>query len=91
MLGYEVIECDNAKPFVFNNGSSVTIYAADNCNPELCGKLMGCGIVEKKFGSTQIDTLALFEMDDQSVLNTNDCPFELVSKTIKSNRLDEKK
>ena len=87
MLGFEVIECDNAKPFVFENGSSITIFAADNCNPELCGKFLGCGVVEKKFGSTGIDTLALFKMGNQSILNTNDCPYDLASKTIKANNL----
>ncbi|NRP60362.1 MBL fold metallo-hydrolase [Marinobacterium sp. xm-d-564] len=32
MLGFEVIECDNAVPFKFDNGGSITIYAADNCD-----------------------------------------------------------
>lgn len=91
MLGFEVIECDNAKPFVFENGSSITIFAADNCNPELCGKFLGCGVVEKKFGSTGIDTLALFKMGNQSILNTNDCPYDLASKTIKANNLHASK
>ncbi|NRP58437.1 hypothetical protein [Marinobacterium sp. xm-d-564] len=50
---------------------------------------MGCGIVEKKFGSTQIDTLALFQIGGNRVLNTNDCPFELASHTIMANHLHE--
>jgi UDP-MurNAc hydroxylase len=91
MLGFEVIECDNGIPYIFGNGGSITIYAADNCNPEICGKFMGCGVVEKKFGSTQIDSLALFEMGKNSILNTNDCPYELASHTIKANKLNEKK
>ena len=91
MFGFEVIECDNSKPFVFDNGSSITIFAAEYCNPELCGKLMGCGVVEKKFGSTSIDTLALFQMGNQSILNTNDCPYELASETIKANNLHNSK
>lgn len=90
MWGYEVIECDNGQPFMFQNGGSITIYAADNCNPELCNKFFGCGILEKTFGSTQIDTLALFEMGDRAILNTNDCPYELASETIKANELDKK-
>ena len=89
MLGFEVIECDNGKPYVFDNGGSITIYAADNCNPEICGKFMGCGVVEKKFGSTQIDSLALFQIGDNAILNTNDCPYELASHTIKANSLDK--
>jgi UDP-MurNAc hydroxylase len=89
MLGFEVIECDNAVPYQFSNGASITIYAADNCNPEVCGKFMGCGVVEKKFGSTQIDSLALFQIGDNAILNTNDCPYELACHTIKANKLDE--
>lgn len=88
-LGLEVIECENAVPFKFDNGGSITIYAADNCNPEICGKFMGCSIVENKFGSTQIDSFALFEKGNYRVLNTNDCPFDLASNTIKAHALDE--
>lgn len=89
MMGCQVIECDNAQPFKFENGGSITIYAADNCNPELCNKFMGCGSLENKFGSTQIDTMALFEFDNCSLLNTNDCPYELALKTIKDHKLDK--
>ena len=91
ILGYEVIECENSKPFYFDNGGSVTIYAADNCNPELCGRFLGCGAVEAKFGSTQIDSLALFEIGNNAILNTNDCPYELASHTIRANKLNEKR
>ena len=86
-LGFEVIECDNAAPLVFENGGAITIYAADNCNPALCGKFFGCGSLESRFGSTQIDTLALFEYDDKLILNTNDCPVELASHTIRAHGL----
>ena len=74
---------------MFDDGVSITIFAADNCDPELCGKFMGCAPVEAEFGSTQIDTLALFEHGGQSILNTNDCPFELARATIKNNNLDD--
>ena len=89
LLGFDVIECDHAIPYQFDNGSSITIYAADNCNPELCGKFIGCGSVEKKFGSTQIDTFAVFRQGNCTLLNTNDCPFELAHHTIKDNNLDQ--
>lgn len=89
LLGYDVIECDHGVPYKFNNSGSITIYAADNCNPELCGKYLGCATVETKFGSTQIDTLCAFSYDEQTILNTNDCPFELAETTIKDNFLDK--
>lgn len=90
-LGFEVIECNHGKPFFLPNGGSVTIYAADNCNPELCAKFLGCSPAEKRYGSTQIDTFAVFEMNDHAILNTNDCPFDLAETTIRLNRLHEKK
>ena len=42
MFGFQVIECDHGIPFKLPNGGCVTIYAADNCDPELCGKFFGC-------------------------------------------------
>ncbi len=90
MLGYEAIECDNGEPFILQNGGAVTIYAADNCNPELCTKFLGCAPVEKKFGSTQIDSLVVFEHEGEVILNTNDCPFELAETAIISNELHKK-
>lgn len=90
MFGFQVIECDHGIPFKLPNGGCVTIYAADNCDPELCGKFFGCGKLEIKFGSTQIDTLAVFESNGETIINTNDCPFELAEKTIKINKLDKK-
>ncbi len=89
-LGFEVVECDNAAPYIFENGASITIYAADNCNPELCGKFFGCGVLEKKFGSTQIDTLALFQCNDRTILNTNDCPLDLAETTLRENGIVQK-
>ena len=89
VFGFEVIECNHGQPYLFENGGSLTIFAADNCDPELCGKFMGCAPVETQFGSSQIDTLALFQHNDESILNTNDCPFELAESTIRKNNLDK--
>lgn len=88
-FGFQVIECDHGVPFQLGDKASITIYAADNCDPEICGKFMGCGVVEKKFESTQIDTLAVFEDSGRYILNTNDCPYELAEKTIRANKLHE--
>lgn len=89
LLGFEVIELNNTTPYKFKNGSQLTIYAADNCNPELCSKFLGCGHIETKFGSTQIDSLALFSHEGKHLLNLNDCPYELASHTILKNGLDQ--
>ena len=86
-FGFPVIECDNGVPFSFSVGKSLTIYAADNCNPELCARFMGCGKLDVTPGSTQIDTMALFESNGRKILNLNDCPFELAKHTIEVNGL----
>ena len=40
-------------------------------------KYFGCGLAEKTFGSTQIDTLCAIDNGDQVIVNTNDCPYPL--------------
>lgn len=87
MLGFEVIEVNHGEPHVFSNGGSITIYAADNCDPELCGRFLGCGKLENRFQSTQIDTMALIEYGSERILNTNDCPYELLENTIIKNKI----
>ena len=89
MLGFEVIECEHATSYHFGENSSLTIYAADNCDPSLCSKFLGCGAVETKFASTQIDTLAVFSDGDEVLINTNDCPYELAAATILANGINK--
>ena len=88
-LGFNVIEISHNDPYQFSSNCSLNIFAADNCNPELCAKHLGCSLVENKFQATQIDTFALFISEEKKILNTNDCPFELASNAIKSNNIDK--
>ena len=81
-LGFKVIELPHNQKTELKNGITIDILAADNCNPELCAKFMGCGIVETKFKSTQIDSLAVISDGNNSVLNVNDCPYELAEESI---------
>jgi UDP-MurNAc hydroxylase len=81
-LGFSVIELGHNERNILKNGVSITILAADNCNPELCGRFFGCGIVEAKYGSTQIDTVSVITDGEFVVVNTNDCPFELTRGTL---------
>ena len=83
-LGFKVIELAHNVRTHLKNGVYINILAADNCNPELCSKFFGCGLVESKFGSTQIDTLSVIDDGDFCVLNTNDCPFDLAKDTLKT-------
>ena len=77
LLGFEVRELEHHIRTPLKNGVGINILAADNCNPELCGKFFGCGQAETKFGSTQIDSLALIDDGEFKLLNLNDCPIAL--------------
>lgn len=76
-LGFEVRELPNNQRTHLRDGVHINIFAADNCNPELCMKHFGCGRIEAKYGSTQIDSLSVIDSNGLSVLNINDCPFGL--------------
>ncbi|WP_421805557.1 MBL fold metallo-hydrolase [Flagellimonas sp.] len=81
-LGFKVTELAHNTKTVLKNGVSIDILAADNCNPELCAKFMGCGVIETKFKSTQIDSLAVISDGTYNVLNLNDCPFDLAKEAV---------
>ena len=76
-FGFNVIELDHDVPTSLGDAMEITIYSADNCDPELCGRFLGCSNIEKNYMATQIDTLALFDDGAHRVLNTNDCPYGL--------------
>ena len=60
-LGFTVIELQHNKRTHLKDDVYINILAADNCNPELCHKYFGCSIAENKFGSTSIDSMAVFD------------------------------
>ncbi|MBM3456456.1 MAG: MBL fold metallo-hydrolase [Bacteroidetes bacterium] len=76
-LGFEVIELEHGVRTRLKNNFHVNILAADNCDPTICGNLMGCGLMEIKYKTTQIDTMAVFDNENQVVVNTNDCPYDI--------------
>ena len=80
-LGFKVIELEHNKRTHLKENLYINILAADNCNPELCHKYFGCSIAENKFGSTSIDSMAVFDNDDEVLVNTNDCPYLLANQT----------
>ena len=81
-LGFQVLELPHNERTHLKNGVYINILAADNCNPELCAKFFGCGIVEAKYGSTQIDSLCVIDDGQHVLLNTNDCPYELAGDAL---------
>jgi len=76
-LGFKVTELEHNNRIRLKNNLHLNIFAADNCNPELCGKFVGCGLMEKKFGATWIDSLCVFDNNREVLVNVNDCPFDL--------------
>jgi UDP-MurNAc hydroxylase len=88
-LGFNVIELDNNKEYALDKKTRITIVAADNCNPELCSKFFGCAFVENRYQSTQIDSMAIITDGEYSILNTNDCPYELAEKTLDNILVDD--
>jgi UDP-MurNAc hydroxylase len=83
-IGFNVIELRNGKRTQLNKNAYLNIFAADNCNPELCFKFAGCADLTAKDGhSQQIDTLSLIDDGINVLMNVNDCPIELAQSTFK--------
>ena len=80
--GRKVIELNHREKFHCGDGLYIRIYAADDCDPEVCFKFFGCGKMENKFGSTGIDTMAVIENGEKTILNVNDCPYLLSQKVL---------
>ena len=83
-LGFKVTELENGKRHKIFKETYISIYAADNCDPKLCYKFNGCAnLFSKDNKSQQIDSFSIIENKDYSILNLNDCPFELTSVVLK--------
>ena len=83
-IGFKVFELEHGKSNLLNKNFSINIYAADNCNPELCYKFTGCADPNIKDSSQQIDSLAVISSEKFNLLNINDCPFELAKNTLET-------
>ena len=82
-IGFKVIELENNKRTKLDNNAYINIFAADNCNPELCFKFAGCADFTAKEGhSQQIDTLSIIDDGKNVLMNVNDCPIELAQSTL---------
>ncbi len=82
--GFKVFELENNKRTKIGENAYLNIFAADNCNPELCFKFSGCADFTAKTGnSQQIDTLSIIDDGKNVLMNVNDCPIELAQSTFK--------
>jgi len=81
-LGFNVEEISHNKRTKLNK-TWINIVAADNCDPEICSRAFGCNFGFNQFGTNQLDTFSVIDNDDQVIVNTNDCPFEIGQNTAK--------
>ena len=79
----DVKELKHGERTLLKNNVYINIFAADNCDPEVCLKSFGCFMVENKKGGTyQIDSLCVIEDGNEFLLNTNDCPYPIAKNVI---------
>lgn len=76
-LGFKPVEIPHNIRTHLKDDLHINILAADNCDPQLCLKYFGCGLAEKTFGSTSIDSMCVIDNGKEVIVNTNDCPFPL--------------
>lgn len=80
-MGFKTLELEHDTRTHLKNGLHINILAADDCDPKICGRAFACNFERARFGTNQIDTLAVFDDGKQTILNMNDCPYEIAYKT----------
>lgn len=81
-MGYTVIELARDQRYEVGPGFTVQVIPADDCNPEACGAFFGCAMKAAPGTTMQIDSLAVFHADGQTIVNVNDLPFGLSGHAI---------
>ena len=76
-FGFKTIELEHDKRIHLKNNIHINILAADNCDPQICGKFIGCPNLQNKVGSNWLDTMSVIDDENEVIVNTNDCPFDL--------------
>lgn len=77
-IGFKrVIEIPHKEEYTLSEDFHIEILAADNCDPTTCGKFFGCPMSRPFKKTLQIDSLALFHGGKKTLVNTNDCQYEL--------------
>lgn len=79
-LGFEAIELPHDERVNLAGDMHINVLAADGCDPELCGNFFGCNWYDPdadRTGSTQVDTMAVIDSGEFTVVNTNDCPYPI--------------
>ena len=76
-LGFGVIEIPNGGSKTLGPDFTVELFAADNCDPQVCARFMGCAPQPYYSKTLWIDSVAVFRGGGRTVVNSNDCPYEL--------------
>lgn len=85
-LGFRAVTLEHNRRTKLAGDLHINILAADDCNPELCGRFFGCAPLETHFGSTQIDSLCVLDDGRHVAVNVNDCPFALARPAVEKIR-----
>ncbi|NHN59435.1 MBL fold metallo-hydrolase [Halorussus rarus] len=85
-LGFEVTELPHGERTHLQDGMYINILAADGCDPELCGNFFGCSWYDEEAdetGSTQVDSMAVIDNGEFTLVNTNDCPYPIAESSCR--------
>lgn len=83
-LGFVVHEIEHGHRTHVAGDLFVTAASADNCDPQLCARFLGCPSQSPLLLNANIDSLLLFDDGTHSILNVNDCPFGLAETAVKT-------
>jgi UDP-MurNAc hydroxylase len=90
-LGFDVVELPHDQRTHLQGDTHINILAADGCDPELCGNFFGCSWYDKKAdetGSTQVDSMAVIDDGEYTLVNTNDCPYPIAESGCRKIKAD---
>ncbi|MFC6716225.1 MBL fold metallo-hydrolase [Natrialbaceae archaeon GCM10025810] len=90
-LGFEAVELPHDERTHLGGDLHINILAADGCDPELCGNYFGCTWYDDDAetpGSTQVDSMAVIDDGEHTVVNTNDVPFPIAESGCRKIRRD---
>ncbi|QRV15534.1 MBL fold metallo-hydrolase [Haloterrigena salifodinae] len=86
-LGFDVIELSHGERTPLEGDMHINVLAADGCDPERCGNYFGCTWYDddaEEPGSTQVDSMAVIDNGEQTVVNTNDVPFSIAESVCRT-------
>lgn len=76
-MGFTVVELPHDSRYALADGFTIQVIPADDCNPEACGQFFGCAMHAAPGTTAQVDSLAVFHVAGQTIVNVNDVPFGL--------------